>query len=206
MIKVAVTGGAGAGKTLVSECFRRLGAFVINLDDLAREAVLPGSSVLAAIVDHFGREILLSDGTLDRSRLRRLITRDAKERAALEQLVHPEIWRLFDEKVSAIASRHRDAVVVAEVPLLIELGAQGEFDVVVLVEADADLQAARLTARDGGSEADARALLGIQMSTEEKRPFADYIVYNSGSVGETASAVRHIYEKIRKRVDTCAEL
>ena len=198
MIKVAVTGGAGAGKTLVCECFRRLGAFVINLDDLAREAVQPGSPGLRAIVDHFGEEVLKSDGALDRRKLRGLIMRDADERAVLEQITHPQIWRLFEERVAVIRSREENAILVVEVPLLIELGIQDRFDVVVLVEAGSDLQERRLTARDGSSEADARALLQIQMVPEEKRPYADHIVQNRGAVTETEAAVRSIFEKIRK--------
>ena len=198
MIKVAVTGGAGAGKTLVCECFRRLGAFVIDLDDLAREAVSPGSPGLKAIVDHFGRGILKSDGALNRRKLRGLITRDARERAVLEQITHPEIWRLFEERVAVIGSGRQHAVLVVEVPLLIEVGMQDQFDVVVLVEAGTDLQQRRLMARDGSSEADARALMGIQMVSEKKRPYADHIVMNRGSVTETEAAVRRIYEKIRK--------
>ena len=198
MIKVAVTGGAGAGKTLVCECFRRLGAFVINLDELAREAVQPGSPGLRAIVDHFGEEVLKSDGALDRRKLRGLIMRDADERAVLEQITHPQIWRLFEERVAVIRSREENAILVVEVPLLIELGIQDRFDVVVLVEAGTDLQERRLMARDGSSEADARALLQIQMVSEEKRPYADHIVQNRGPVTETEAAVRSIFEKIRK--------
>jgi dephospho-CoA kinase len=198
MVKVAVTGGAGSGKTLVCECFKKLGAHVINLDDLSREVVQPGSPVLKAIEDHFGKGILRSDGTLNRGKLRGLITRNAEKRQVLEQLMHPEILRLFEERVAGIESRQEDAVVVVEVPLLIELGMQEEFDVVVLVEASLELQKRRLMVRDGSSLADAKALIGIQMATEEKRPYADYIVQNRGLVTETKAAVQNIYDKIRK--------
>ena len=198
MLTIAVTGGAGSGKTLVCECFRRLGAHAISLDDLARQAVQPGSPVLRAIVDHFGEGILEGDGSLNRSKLRRLITEDAQERQVLEQLTHPEIWRLLDDKVAAIESRQEDAVVVVEVPLLIEVGMQDQFDIVVLVEASVALQKGRLMARDSSSAADAQALIGIQMATEEKRPHADYIVENGGTVAETQAAVQSIYDEIRK--------
>ncbi len=198
MLKVAVTGGAGAGKTVVCDCLRRLGAHVISLDELAREAVQPDSPVLEAIVDHFGRSILKADGSLDRSKLRGIITRDAQERKVVERLTHPEILRLFEERVAAIESRHEDAIVVVEVPLLIELGMQDQFDVVILVEAGSDQQKGRLMARDSSSAAEAQALMGIQMAAEEKRPYADYIVENRGLLEELEAAVREIYTKIAK--------
>jgi len=198
MLKVAVTGGAGAGKTLVCECFRRIGAHVINLDELAREAVQPGSLVLKAIADHFGEGVLRSDGSLNRGKLRAIITRDAQERRFLEGLTHPEIFRLLEERVSAVSAHQEDAVVIVEVPLLIELGMQDQFDVVILVEAGLNLQERRLMLRDRSSERDAQALIGIQMAAEKKRPYADFIVQNQGLASETEAAVRDIYEKIRK--------
>jgi len=198
MLKVAVTGGAGTGKTVACDCFGRLGAHVISLDELAREAVRPGSAALKAIAGHFGKGIFRADGSLDRRKLRGIITREAQARKVLESLTHPEIFRLFEEKVAAIESCHEDAVVVVEVPLLIELGIQGRFDVVVLVEASSDLQKSRLMARDGSSAAEAQALLGIQMAGKKKRPYADYIVKNRGKLKEMEVAVRKIYRKITR--------
>jgi dephospho-CoA kinase len=198
MLKVAVTGGAGSGKTVVCDCLRRLGAHVISLDELAREAVKPDSPVLEAILNHFGRSILKANGSLDRSKLRGIITKDAQERKVVERLTHPEILRLFEERVAAIEPRHEDAIVVVEVPLLIELGMQDQFDVVILVEAGSDQQKGRLMARNGVSTAEAQALMGIQMAAEEKRPYADYIVENRGLLEELEAAVREIYTKIAK--------
>jgi len=193
-----VTGGAGAGKTVVCDYFRRLGAHVISLDELAREAVKRDSPVLGAIADHFGKGVLRANGSLDRRKLRRIITSDAQARKVVERLTHPEIFRLFEKKIAAIKSRHEDAVVVAEVPLLIELGIQDQFDVVVLVEASLDLQESRLMARDGSSAVEAQAMLGIQMAGEKKRSYADYIVKNRGPLKDMEVAVTKIYRKIRK--------
>lgn len=193
-----MTGGAGTGKTVVCDCFRRLGAHVISLDELAREAVKRDSSVLEAIADHFGKGILRANGSLDRRKLRGIITIDGRAREVLESLTHPEIFRLFEEKIAAIESRHEDAVVIAEVPLLIELGIQDQFDVVVLVEASPDMQKSRLMARDGLSAEEAQAMLGIQMAGEKKRPYADYIVNNLGSLKEMEVVIRNIYSKMTK--------
>lgn len=198
MLKVAVTGGAAVGKTMVCDSLRRLGARVINLDELAREAVKPDSPVLEAIVERFGKDILQGDGSLDRGKLRGIITREPQEREIVERLTHPEILRLFEERIAAIASSHKDAIVVVEVPLLIEVGMQDQFDVVILVEATADQQKRRLNIRDGSSEAEAQALMGIQMAAAEKRPYADYIVENRGQLEELEVAVREIYTKIAK--------
>ena len=198
MLKVAVTGGVGAGKTVVCDCLKRLGAHVISLDELAREAVQPDSPVLEAIVDHFGNGILETDGTLDRGKLRGIITRDAQGRKVVERLTHPEILKLFEERVASIESRYEDAIVVVEVPLLIELGMQDQFDLVILVEAGSDQQESRLMARDGSSAAEAQALMGIQMTAEEKRPHADFIVQNRATLGELGTVVKEIYTKIAK--------
>jgi len=198
MIRVAVTGGAGAGKTVVCERFGRLGAHIISLDALAREAVQPDSPVFHAIVTHFGKGVLLADGSLDRGKLRGLIMRDAEARETLERLTHPEILRLLEKELAAVASRQEDAVVVVEVPLLIEVGMQDRFDVVILVEASPELQKSRLVARNGSSDASAAALLDIQMTSEEKRPYADYVVDNRGTLDGLEGPVKEIYEKIIK--------
>jgi dephospho-CoA kinase len=198
MLRIAVTGGAGSGKSLVCRCFRQLGAHVIDLDDLARQAVRPGSEVFRAIVNHFGRGVLNENGVLDRGHLRRLITGDVRKRRVLERLTHPEIRRLLEEKVAAIESAQKDAVVVVEVPLLIETGMQDRFDAVVLVEASEDLRIRRLVARDAASEEDAMALIRIQMPTEEKRSYADYIVENRGTLSETEAAVNKLFGQMRK--------
>jgi len=198
MIKVAVTGGAGVGKTVVCACFGQLGAHIISLDALAREAVQPDSPVLDAIVTHFGKGILMADGRLDRGKLRGVITRDAEARKALERLIHPAILGLLERRIAAIESRQEDAVVVVEVPLLIEVGLQDRFDVVILVEADPEHQKSRLVARNGSSVESAAALLDIQMTPEEKRPYADYVVENRGALEELEGPVKEIYAKIIK--------
>jgi dephospho-CoA kinase len=198
MIKVAVTGGAGAGKSVVCDHFRKLGAHVISLDALAREAVQRGSPVFEDIVEHFGRDILTVDGSLDRGKLRGIITKDAEARETLERLTHPKILELLEQKIAAVGSRQEDTVVVVEVPLLVEVGMQDRFDVVILVEADFEHQKRRLMARNGSSAGSAAALLDIQMTTDERRPYADYIVENRGEPEEIEAPVREIYAKIMR--------
>jgi dephospho-CoA kinase len=114
----------------------------------------------------------------------------------MERLTHPEIFRLFEKKVTAIGRRYRNATLVAEVPLLVEVGLQDQFDVVVLVEATSEIQKQRLMARDGAAVQEAEALLAIQMPWERKRIYADYIVNNVTSLKEMEQEVERIYGKI----------
>ncbi len=198
MLKIAVTGGAASGKSEVCRCFERLGAHVISMDELARKVVRPGSPVFDAIVDHFGNDVLAPDTTLDRRRLRSIITRDPEAKKHIEELTHPEIFELFEKELAAIQRRDEDAVVVAEVPLLVEAEAHDQFDVVVLVVAGSDVQKQRLVTRDGTSAREADALLAIQMPWEKKSAYADYVVKNETSLQELGGAVEKIYGKIAK--------
>ena len=180
MITIAVTGTAGSGKSTVCRFFKELGAYVINLDTLARQAVEPGSAALKAIVDNFGESVLTADGSLDRAKARLIILRDSRAKKILRD----------------IACKDGDAIVAVEVPLLIEVGAQDRFNEVVLVEADLQTQKRRLMARDGVSAEEAAALLGLQIPSEKKRVYADHIVENVQSLREMKAAAREIYGKI----------
>jgi dephospho-CoA kinase len=196
MVKVGVTGGAGSGKTLVLEFFRRLGAGTINLDELARQAVQPGSLGLEKVATHFGREILASDGTLDRGKLRRMIIADQASRRQLEALIHPRIFQLYEDELARIDAHCPASIVAVEVALLAELGLQAAFDCVVLVEARQDLQTSRVAARDGVSIEEARALLATQLPPGEKRVIADYVIENTGTIQDLEQAAGAVYEKI----------
>lgn len=196
MITIAVTGGAGSGKSTVCSIFEDLGAYNINLDSLARQAVKPGSKVLTAIVEHMGDNVLHPDGTLDRGRVRRMITRDPEAKKVLEGLTHPEIFRLLRRALNGVEQRDRDAIVTVEVPLLFEVGCQDQFDVVVLVEADPEAQKNRIMARDGTAAKETEALLGLQIPSENKRAWADFVVHNVETIAEMRPAVEKIYRKI----------
>jgi dephospho-CoA kinase len=196
MITIAVTGTAGSGKSTVCRFFKELGAHVINLDTLARQAVRPGSAVLKAIVDNFGESALTAAGSLDRAKVRHIILRDTRARKTLERLIHPEVFRLLEKGLRDIALNDGKAIVAVEVPLLIEVGAQDRFDVVVLVEADPQIQKSRLMARDGVSAEEAEALLGLQIPSDKKRPYADHILENVQSIRDMRAAAREIYGQI----------
>lgn len=196
MITIAVTGGAGSGKSTVCRIFGDLGAYNINLDQLAKQVVKPGSEALRAIVEHLGDNVLASDGTLDRGKVRRMISQDPEAKKVLERLTHPEIFKLLRQALYDLEQRDPEAIVAIEVPLLFEVGWQDHFDVVVLVEADAQVQKNRIMGRDGATAGEADALLGLQIPSEKKRAWADHVVRNVGTIAEIRPTVAKIFGKI----------
>lgn len=185
---VGLTGNIGSGKSVVSARLAALGATVVDADQLARDAVGPGTKALAAIAARWGPSVLTTDGALDRAALRRIVFRDPRERAALDAIVHPEIARLRDEAVER-ARAAGAAVVVCDIPLLFEAGLEESFDTVVLVEAPADARRARLLAHRALSGDEADAMIAAQMPSERKRDRAHLILDNSGTLAQLEAQV-----------------
>ena len=197
VLKVAVTGGAGSGKTSVCNRLKELGIKTISSDAMAREAVAPNSTAHKKIVDFFGETVLLSDGTLNRKMLRRMIVNDDVARLTLERIVHPEISNLIQEKIASAEKEGFDIVVV-EVPLLFELSMQEQFDWIILVSAGHELRVKRLMARDNISRDEAENLLHVQMPDKDKIGRADFVLSNEGSRARLVEAVDFLYEKSLK--------
>jgi dephospho-CoA kinase len=197
VFKVAVTGGAGSGKSFVCNRLKDLGIKIISSDTLAREAVAPGSTAHEKILKHFGAKVVLSDGTLNRQMLRRIIVIDSAARRSLEQFIHPEILKLMEQKM-AQAQQRGDRVVVVEVPLLFELGMEEQFDLVVVVSADRKLRVKRLMERDNVSRDQAEELLNVQMPDQEKVERAGFVLSNDGSREQLIKSVDRLYEKFLK--------
>lgn len=175
---MGLTGGIASGKSVVAEGLARRGAVVIDADVLAREVVEPGTPGLAAVVGRFGPEVL-ADGRLDRARLGALVFADPEARRDLEAIVHPAVRARAAELERAAAP---DAVVVHVIPLLVETGQSDDFDRVVVVDVDPETQVARLRARNGLSESDARARLAAQASRAERAGAADVVLDNQGTI------------------------
>lgn len=180
VLKVAVTGGAGSGKTTVCNRLKELGVKVISSDALAKEAVAQGSLAHKKIVDYFGKKVLLSDGNLNRQELRSIIINDDVARLALERFIHPEISRLMHLRI-AQAEQDGDPVLLVEVPLLFELGMAEQFDVVIVVSADHELRVKRLMDRDNVSRDEAENLINVQMPQAEKVERAEFVLANDCS-------------------------
>lgn len=192
---LGVTGGIASGKSTVTKIFRSLGAAVVSADGLAREAVRPGSATLRQLVERFGRDILLADGTLDRKTLARTIFADPRARAALNRITHPAIAALADRRLREL-DRQGAPLVVYEAPLLFEAGAEGRVDAVLVVRVEERLQLQRLMERDGLGEGEARARIAAQMPQEEKAARADFVIDNSGSPVETEARVRELFRRL----------
>jgi dephospho-CoA kinase len=180
VLKVAVTGGAGSGKTTVCNRLKELGVKVISSDALAKEAVAQGSLAHEKIVNYFGKKVLLNDGNLNRQELRSIIITDDVARLALERFIHPEISRLMYLRI-AQAEQDGDPVLLVEVPLLFELGMAEQFDVVIVVSADHELRVKRLMDRDNVSRDEAEDLINVQMPQAEKVKRAECVLANDCS-------------------------
>lgn len=197
IIKVAVTGGAGSGKTLVCNRLRELGLNVVSSDAIAREAVAKNAPAYNKIVNYFGKKILLGDGNLNRQMLRRIIVNDDTERLVLEKILHPEITKKMMRKVRQ-AQQAGDTIIVLEIPLLFELGMEENVDAVVVISADSKLRAQRLMDRDNVDRNEAKKLLKAQMPDELKIERAHFVLTNNGSKKKLSKSVDVLYENILK--------
>jgi dephospho-CoA kinase len=189
---VGLTGGIGSGKTAVATRLETNGAVVIDSDVLAREVVEPGTAGLASIVDTFSADVLAPDGSLDRPALGRVVFGDADRRARLEAIIHP----LVRARTAEIAEgAPDDAVVVNDVPLLVEAGLGKGFDLVVVVLASEANRLDRIVNSRGVSETDVRARIAAQANDEERRAAADVVIDNDGTLDELYAQVDALWRE-----------
>jgi dephospho-CoA kinase len=195
--RVGLTGGIASGKTTVADLLAARGALLVDSDVLAREVVEPGTPGLAAVVERFGEGVLSPDGRLDRPALGRLVfggDGSTTARRDLEAVVHPAVRARAAELE---ASAGPDRVVVHVIPLLVETGQAGSFDLVVVVDVDPAVQRVRLLARDGLDAAAVDARIAAQASREERLAAADVVVDNSGSREDLVRHVDDLWRRIR---------
>jgi dephospho-CoA kinase len=193
---IGLTGGIASGKSTVAAILRRLGAAIVNADELSREVVQPGTPGWKEIVDTFGTEILQPDGTVDRQRLRKIIFSDPAARKKLEAVIHPRVRALAQQRFQEHAAAGFE-IVVYEVPLLFEGNLQNSLRPVVLVATNVETQKKRLQDRDHLAESEADKHIIAQMSLEEKRRLADYVIENDGTLDELERRVRAVLEEIK---------
>jgi len=185
MRRIGLTGGIGSGKSTVASLFAELGAVVIDADAIAREVVAVGSEGLRALVEAFGAGILATDGSLNRQRLADIVFADPGARATLNAITHPRIGARTAELISALPA---DAVLIHDVPLLVELGMQDAYDLVVVVDAPDDVRLDRLVAR-GHTLQDAAARIAAQAPRDVRLAAADVVIDNSGSLDDLTGQV-----------------
>lgn len=203
MLNIALTGNIGAGKSEVVRRFQDWGATVIDADQLAREAQRPGTEVLRAIVQRFGRGVLLPSGELDRIALRGLVMGDDDALAALNGIVHPAVRRRR-EQLAADARARGDAVLVNDIPLLFESSDPAAFDLVVLVDAPEDVRRQRLVRDRSLTVQEADRMIGAQIPSARKRERADLIIDNAGTLADLDRSARAAWEEIRRRAGITA--
>jgi dephospho-CoA kinase len=191
VLRIGLSGGIGAGKSTVSSTFSELGGIVVDGDVIAREVVEPGTAGLTALVEAFGTEILLPDGALNRPALAAIAFPHEERRKTLNGIVHPLVGKRRAELIGAAPD---DAVIVEDIPLLVESQMAPFFPLVVIVNADVEARVARLTGQRGMPEADARARIAAQATEEQRRQVADVWLDNSGTAEELAGQARTLWQ------------
>jgi dephospho-CoA kinase len=193
MLMVGLTGGIGAGKSAVAERLVALGAVVIDADVLAREAVAPGTDGLAEVVAAFGASVLDDAGALDRAALGRVVFGDEEARRRLEAIIHPRVRARTAELVAAAPP---DAVVVNDVPLLVEAGYRDRFTLVIVVQAPIEVRIERLARTRGMSRAEAEARIAAQATDEQRRAVADVVIDNDGTLEDLRARVDAVWTDV----------
>ena len=193
MLAVALTGGIGAGKSLVAQYFSELGARVVDADQLSRIAIERGSEGFDEVITRFG-ESVLRNGDIDRKALGEIVFKDKSAKADLEAIIHPRVRELFFEVVNDLAA---DEILIYEIPLLVETGAASNFDQIITVEADIEIRKSRLLKR-GMFISEIESRLAAQASPAEREAVATHIVENSGDEDQLLRKVENLWEELQR--------
>ena len=190
MLRIGLTGNIASGKSAVANVWRRLGARIIDADVLARAAIAEGTPGHQRVIETFG--------TADRAKLRDVIFRDPVRRRQLEQIIHPEVARLRQEKEAEL-EQGGVHVIVNDIPLLFEAGLQDQVDVIVLVDAPRDVRIQRIIANRDITRAEAERMVDAQMPSEDKRSRADYVIDNSGTLEQLEQRAEATWRQLTAR-------
>lgn len=194
--RVALTGGIGSGKSTVAQAFTRLGAVVVDADQIAREIVAPGQPALQEIIARFGDQVITPDGSLDRAALAAIVFADSDALADLNQITHP---RIAARSAALMAAAPPGSVVVYDMPLLVEQELTDGWDAIVVVETPLPLRVERLMRDRGMTVADAEARIAAQATDEQRRAVADHLIRNDGSVADLDQAAAEVWGHLTRR-------
>ena len=200
MLLVGLTGGIAAGKSLVSEILRGLGAYIIDADKIARQVVEPEKPAWLEIVKFFGRDIINKDKIINRKRLGEIIFNDPVKRRKLEEIVHPRVIEEENRLVEEYRRKNPDGIVIIDAALLIEAGSHKRVDKLIVVYADKETQVKRLMERDGLRQTDAEKRIASQLPLDKKVKMADFVIDNSKGIEETQRQTINIFNKLRDRI------
>ena len=189
MLRIGLTGSIAVGKSFVCEVFRELGVPVLDADVTAREVVAPGTSGLAAIRNEFGDSVITANGELDRAKLGEIVFSDAGKRRRLNEIVHPLVIAAQDVWLNEMEAENPDGLAIIDAALMIESGGYTRFDKIVVVWCRDDVQLERLMKRNGLSEEEARTRIVAQMSQDEKKSHADFLIDTSDGFEVTREQV-----------------
>ena len=196
-LKVALTGGIASGKTLVSDLLEIYGCHIVDLDVIAREVVLPGTEGLKELIEIFGESILLTDGTLNRKHLRDELYKKGRNRAIIEQILHPKIL----QKMKTSMDEHQEGVIVIVIPLLVEKNLWEPFDRAIVVDCEIETQLSRLMSRENVDKEKAEVMLMAQASREQRLQLNDYlptdVIENNSQISELKEKVANLNQKLR---------
>ena len=196
-LKVALTGGIASGKTLVSDLLEIHGCHIVDLDVIAREVVLPGTEGLKELIEIFGESILLTDGTLNRKHLRDELYKKGRNRALIEQILHPKIL----QKMKTSMDECQEGIIVIVIPLLVEKNLWEPFDRAIVVDCEIETQLSRLISRENIDKEKAEVMLMAQASREQRLQLDDYlptdVIENNSQISDLKEKVANLNQKLR---------
>jgi dephospho-CoA kinase len=198
MLRVGLTGGLACGKSFVGETLRSYGCLLIQADELGHAVLAPGGEAYDEVVREFGSAILGAGGKIDRKALAAQVFGTPERLEVLNRLVHPPVFRREDELIAEFAAREPHGIAVVEAAILIETGSYRRYDRIILVTCREEQQVERAMRREGASEADVRARLSRQMSLEEKRKHADFVIDTSGEKAEAVRQTCAVFQELRR--------
>ena len=202
MYLIGLTGGIASGKSTVAKRFAEHGAVVIDADQLARDAVAPGTDALAHVIEVFGDEVVNDDGSLNRAALGSIVFGNPAALKLLNQIVHPAVRALSARAIDAAEKANPHVVVVYDVPLLVEASVGHPFDLIVVVHADAETRVRRMVDLRGMAESDARSRIAAQAGDDERLAVADAVIDSTGSLPATLTQVDRLWNrKLRSHHD-----
>jgi dephospho-CoA kinase len=200
MLRVGLTGSIGVGKSFVAGVLAELGCHVLDADLTAREIVEPNSVALKKLVAEYGPEVLQPDGALDRARLGALVFGDAQRRSTLNSILHPYIIARQDELLREWEALDPDGIAIVDAALMIESGGYKRFDKLIVVHCRPEIQLQRLMLRNALSREEAEKRISAQMSQEEKKKFADYLIDTSEGFDDTRRQTDKVYAALQENM------
>ncbi|RLB04142.1 MAG: dephospho-CoA kinase [Deltaproteobacteria bacterium] len=196
MIHIGLTGGIATGKSTVAKMFEEKGATLINLDQIAHKAISPGKQAWKKIREIFGDSVLQPDKSINREKLAKIVFQNKEQLKKLEEIIHPEVIKMWQEKIETISREKPKTILISEIPLLFEKKLAYNFDATVLVYAPPQIQISRIMERDGITREEAEKRLAAQLPIDEKVSLATYAIYNDGSLEKTRQQVEQLWDKL----------